>query len=239
MRGGRNCFDAVPRRDPVPGFRERRTRRRDASAPSFRHDVRVDRWVHGALLHQRHQRDRPYNHQSDQHGPSPNSVLSVGGGTGRSGVGSTWRGLPKGLVRPGFRLAVLTCHVASKHVGPCQATALQELRDKLRRVVAFTDMIAAKHAFEPYTVNNGNRHGFVRPSAAGAVRYSMATKQHKWYNFDVEQNSVLISATAVRRHIQRPYPILKLATAFSSNFSPNPGFSGSTSMPFSSAGVSS
>jgi hypothetical protein len=77
-------------------------------------------------------------------------------------------GLPKGLVRPGFRLAlrVIAHRVATQHVGPCQATALQKLRDELCRVVAFTDMVTAKHAehaFKPDAVNNGDRHGFVRP----------------------------------------------------------------------------
>ena len=159
-------FDAGLRLDPVLGVRQRRTPRGDASAPIFRHDVRVDPWIRGSLLDQRHQRDRSYNHQSDQHGPSPNNVLSVGGWKGCSGVGGTWSRLPKRLLRPGFGLAlrVIARRVAPQDVGPRQATALQKLRDKLRRVVAFADMMAAEHAehaFKPYTVNNGDRHGFV------------------------------------------------------------------------------
>ena len=38
---------------------------------------------------------------------------------------------------------------------------------------------------------------------------------------------------------KEPYPTLKAATAFSSNFRPRPGLSGSTSIPCSMAGVSS
>lgn len=125
-------FDAGLRLDPVLGVRQRRTPRGDASAPIFRHDVRVDPWIRGSLLDQRHQRDRSYNHQSDQHGPSPNNVLSVGGWKGCSGVGGTWSRLPKRLLRPGFGLAlrVIARRVATQDVGPRQATALQKLRDK-------------------------------------------------------------------------------------------------------------
>lgn len=76
-----------------------------------------------------------------------------------------------------------------------------------------------------------------RAESAAPVRQGVATAVARSASQrNPRELQLILIATPLPR---RDYPTLNAATAFSSNFKPRPGFSGSTSMPFSIAGVSS